>query len=297
MKLGTILCPVDFSEPSRRAFHCAMSIASWYRAQVIALHVAQPSHVLVGAMPEGGFFADEVAVDVALMRRRLREELVPNAADASMIATDVIVGTPADAITSYAAASKPDLVVMGTRGNSGLRHLVLGSVTEEVLRSANCPVLAIPPGAGPTPSFPFRRVLCATDFSATSVEALRAAGSLTQDVVAELTILHVMEDTDENELFVARPYDVHRHADEREAHAMETVRQLANRACDAKQQPVLRIAHGRADQEILSIAASMEADLIVLGVRGHNPLQARLFGSNTNSVVRRATCPVLTTHG
>lgn len=296
MKLERILCPVDFSEPSKRAFHCAISMANWYRAELIALHVAQPAHVLVGAMPEGGFFADEVSVDVAQLRRRVRQELPEKPDEGVTISTDVIIGTPADAIVSYAAASNPDLIVMGTRGHSGLKHLVLGSVTEEVLRTLNRPVLAIPPGADAADSFPFRRVLVATDFSASSVNALRMAASLTEDAIADVTIVHVAEDTDENELFVARPYDVHRHENEREAHALETLRQLTRDTFGTARQPLLRIAKGRPDKEILTIADAMQADLVVLGVRGHNPLQARLFGSTTNSIVRRAASPVLTTH-
>src|SRR5512143_2010917 len=133
MKLDTILCPVDFSEPSQRALACASSLASWYVAQVTALHVAQPAHMLVGALLDGGFIADEPGVDFTELRRRVKREL-PVPPYGATIAADVVVGTPAESIVAYADSAKPDLIVMGTRGTSGLRHLVLGSVTEAVLR-------------------------------------------------------------------------------------------------------------------------------------------------------------------
>ena len=58
--------------------------------------------------------------------------------------------------------------------------------------------------------------------------------------------------------------------------------------------PVTRIAHGKAYREILGVATEDSADLIVMGVHGRNALDLMLFGSTTNQVVRRATCPVLT---
>ena len=296
MKLNTVLCPVDFSDSSQRALSCASSLAAWYSAQVTALHVAQPAHALVGALLDGGFVAEEPTVDFTELRRRVKHEL-PAPPDGATLAADVVIGTPADAIVAYAASARPDLIVMGTRGMSGLRHVVLGSVTEAVLREVACPVLAVPPGAGKNPAFPFRRVLCTTDFSATSFGALRTAASLTHDAIGDVTVLHVVDDADENELFVARPYDVHRYGMEREAQAQESLRQLVNRAFFGVQQPAMTVARGRPDVEILRLASAMQADLIVMGVTGQNDLHSRVFGSTTHNVIRAAACPVLTARG
>jgi len=293
MKLDTILCPVDFSEPSRRALACATSLATWYVAQVTALHVTEPAHALAGALLDGGFLPDGPSVDFAELRRRVRHEL-PTPPDGASLTADVIVGRPAESIVAYADSARPDLLVIGTRGTSGFRHLVLGSVAEAVLREARCPVLTIPPGAGPNPAFPFRSVLCATDFSAASFGALRTAASLTRDAIGDVTVVHVLDETEENELFVARPYDVHRHAAQREMQAEESLRQMAERAFFGAQTPVLRVLRGKPDAEILRMAAAMHADLIVLGVTGQNDFHSRVFGSTTNSVIRAASCPVLT---
>ena len=294
MKLDTILCPIDFSESSRRALACASSLASWYVAKVTALHIAQPSHVLAGALLGGGYLADDSSIDFVELRKRVKRELGAPP-DGATLTADVVVGAPAESIVAYADSAKPDLLVMGTRGMSGLRHLMLGSVTEAVLREAACPVLAIPPGAGPNPMFPFRRVLCATDFSAASFGALRTAASLTTDAIGDVIVLHVIDDADENELFMARPYDVHRHTLEREAQVEVSLRQVVERAFfGSPQPPSLRMTRGRPDTEILRMAAAMQADLIVMGVTGQNDLHSRVFGSTTNSVIRAASCPVLT---
>jgi len=227
------------------------------------------------------------------LRRQMRRELTAAPAGA-LIDVDAVPGNAKETIVAYADSAKPDLIVIGTRGAGGLRHLVLGSVTEAVLRAAACPVLAIPPGAGPNPAFPFRRVLCATDFSASSFGALRTAASLMRDAIGEVTVLNVIDDTDENELFVARPYDVHRYETEREAQAMESLRQFTSRAFFGGPQPALRVTRGRPEREILATAAELNADLIVLGVSGQNDFRGRLFGSTTNSILRAAPCPVLT---
>ena len=86
-----------------------------------------------------------------------------------------------------------DLIVMGTHGRGGFQHLVLGSVTERVLRRAVCPVLTVPPRAQSTSRLTFRRLLCAIDFSESSMAALRFALSLAQESEARLTMLHVLE--------------------------------------------------------------------------------------------------------
>ena len=104
----------------------------------------------------------------------------------------VNVGQPAREILDCAATLPADLIVMGTHGHSGFEHLLLGSVTEKVLRKATCPVLTVPPRAGDT-SLPFKHVLCAVDFSASSLKGLDFALSMAEEADAVITIVHVLE--------------------------------------------------------------------------------------------------------
>ena len=97
------------------------------------------------------------------------------------------------------------LIVIGTHGAGGFEHLVLGSVTEKVLRRATCPVLTVPPRARTTAKLPFKRILCPLDFSESSLAALDFAFSLAQQGDAELTILHVFEWPAEDESLATRP--------------------------------------------------------------------------------------------
>ena len=117
------------------------------------------------------------------------------AATAAGVAVDlrVVSGHPLAAILDHAASLPADLIVIGTHGVSGFQHLVLGSVTEKVLRRATCPVLTVPPPAQATSTLPFKRLLCAVDFSEPSLEAVRFAGSLAREAGARLVLMHVLE--------------------------------------------------------------------------------------------------------
>src|SRR5262249_25435496 len=109
MKISTILCPTDFSEPSRHAMEHAIGIARWSGARVIPLHVEAPAHAAVPVLVGGGPEARPAGTRLAFS------------------------SSPAEGIAEFAASSKVDLIVIGTHGVGGFRHLILGSVTETVL--------------------------------------------------------------------------------------------------------------------------------------------------------------------
>jgi len=289
MTIRTILWPTDFSDDSRHALDHAAAIARWYASRIVALHAFSPVYadapVLAGA--DGGFGTS------AEISTQLRDEMaIPTAG--IQTAVDVLESAAAAGIVRYAAQHDVDLIVIGTHGTSGFEHLLLGSVTEKVLRKARCPVLTVPPRAQKTSSLPFKRIVCPTDFSASSVAALETAVSFAQEGDARLTIVHVLEDADENELFVARPYDVHHHRELREQHLRELVDSIVPPALREWAAPSLVIGSGKPYQEVLRVATEQSADLIVMGVQGRTPFDVMMFGSTTNQVVRRATCPVLT---
>jgi nucleotide-binding universal stress UspA family protein len=187
---------------------------------------------------------------------------------------------------------------MGTHGRSGFERLVLGSVTEKVLRTSPVPVLTVPshaPDAVPAGRDPFRRILYATDFSPGSERALRYAASLAQHGAAQLTILHAVEHlpVGYDPIGVA-PFDFAAYnasiEDASKAKLREFVPDAIRLACDTDDV----VTTGKPYVDILRIAQERQADLIVLGVHGRSALDKLVFGSTTEQVIRRATCPVLT---
>lgn len=293
-EITRILCPIDLSDNSQHAVTHAVLLARWYGASITALHVCNPivipstDFVVVG----GGMPPPLTETEIADVEREVLARFAPR----SSVDVDVLVqsGHPARQILECAGALRADLIVIGTHGASGFEHLLLGSVTEKVLRKAICPVLTVPPHARTTSKLPFRRLVCPVDFSDSSLAALDFALSLAQQGEAELTILHVCEWRLEDEPLTNRPISVPEFRPQLERDLSEKLLGLIPDAVRNWCRPTIRIAHGKAYREILGVAAEDQADLIVMGVQGRNALDVMLFGSTTNQVVRRATCPVLT---
>lgn len=133
----TIMHPTDFSEHSDLAFHLAVSMARDYGARVVVVHVTAPPAAYYG---EGVF-----PVMPAGEPDRLRDQLGRLVAQEPKVLTEhfLLVGDAATEILEKAEEVHCDLIVMGTHGRSGLDRLLMGSVAEQVVRKAPCPVLTV----------------------------------------------------------------------------------------------------------------------------------------------------------
>jgi nucleotide-binding universal stress UspA family protein len=143
MRIRRILCPVDFSQPSQAALHCAADLARQFGAQLTILHVYQvPAYPL----PEGVLLPSRVSLFDLF--ERLDRALASWKRDAEQRgAPHVDVATTQGAawseICRTATCDDYQLIVIGTHGHTGLRHLLLGSVAERVVRHAPCPVMTV----------------------------------------------------------------------------------------------------------------------------------------------------------
>ena len=136
-----ILCPTDFSECSRHALDHAAALAQWYGARITVLHVNELiPHSPTPWGPSSTMFPSPTEIASALARfvEPLSHGVVP-------VETLSAEGDPVRIIVAKATELSCDLIVLGTHGRGGFSILVLGSVTEKVLRKAACPVLIVPP--------------------------------------------------------------------------------------------------------------------------------------------------------
>ena len=301
MNIKRILCPIDFSDASAHAIDHAVAVAGWCKARITALHVYSPTLVSVPGVDLSG--QGEATNDTDREALRTRTAAHCQAATTAGIDLEILIdsGQPTSRILECATSLPADLIVMGTHGTGGFQHLVLGSVTERVLRKASCAVLTVPPRAQGTSRLPFRRLLCAVDFSDASLTALQYAFSLAHESDAELTILHVVEwpwreppPPSTSDLPPAQASALAEYRRYCEQSATARLRSLVPEAVPATRPPATRVSHGKPYVETLRLAAEDRADLIVIGVHGRNPVDLHLFGSTANQLVRRATCPVLT---
>jgi nucleotide-binding universal stress UspA family protein len=299
MEIRRILCPIDFSVSAQRALEQAVPLAREYGARLIGLYVtptAPHQGSVMGSLAAGVQKSAWDQIPWEKTYADLGEWLAPARALGLATETHVADGPTARVILQQARQLRADLVVMGTHGRSGFERLVLGSVTEKVLRSAPCPVLVVPHaveralnGDGP----PFTSLVCGVDFSEASLVALRYACSLAQRSRARVTAAYVMDPVLDEETRLRTRYDVVEFRRFVHENALRRLREAfpAEAGPDAPDAVVLS---GEPYDALVSLAGARGADLIVLGVHGRGALELRLFGSTSHHVIRAAPCPVLT---
>lgn len=194
LRFERILCPLDFSDFSIKAYDYAQSLARHYQAKLFLEHVLAP---MFASYPSYVYpdLANDLYQDLrAHAEQQLQEFAKTRTANGFPLEICVCEGAATDSILAFARSRGVDLIVMGTHGRHGFDHLLLGSVTEKVLRKAPCPVLAVrqpahdfvAPTNGGDPVH-LRKILFATDFSRHAERALDYALSLAQEYEAELT--------------------------------------------------------------------------------------------------------------
>lgn len=295
IQIKHVLCPTDFSDFSARALRHAVAMAWRYDALLSVLHVV-PDPVVYGG--EMTYFP---ALDHAAIHEQAAEQLrrfvEPALLDRLRVALEVRDGVPWREIRAGAEQLPADLLVMGTHGLSGFEHLLLGSVTEKVLRSAECPVLTVCHEEGRTWQAPglISRILCATDLSDSSAGTIAFALSLAAEHQAHVRFLHVIESLPQfGSKAFPPPFEIAPLRQELMQIASQTLHEAipedARAWCGIEE----RVEVGTAYKSILRLAAEERPDLIVMGSQGHSWLGTMLFGSTSQHVVRAATCPVLT---
>ncbi|MGO8793445.1 MAG: universal stress protein [Candidatus Sulfotelmatobacter sp.] len=292
LKLKLILCPVDFSEFSSIAYRYALSVAEHYQAKLVVQHIVE-----LWRHPSAGFAASAALYDEFCQSLResgsehLQEFVENYAREGTQPELVVQHGMAPDSILSLAEARKADVIVMGTHGRRGYDRLMLGSVTDRVMRSASCPVLAVrnPPrdlvAADDKDGHhvhSLRQILFCTDFSVNSESALNYAISATEEYRAELTLLHVLEEVPSSA-------------------KMEKTIAAATEQLDKLIPPKVRktlkfktaVLIGKPYRQIIQYAVEGQIDMVAMGVRGRGALDRAVFGSTTYRVMQLGPCPVL----
>jgi nucleotide-binding universal stress UspA family protein len=293
-KIERILVPLDFSSASMEALDYAVSIAKQFHAAIHLLHVYPPDEALA---PGAGHLLFESAEAM----ERLNEELTgihrKHAPTFRPENCHIRGGRPHQEIVQLAREIDADLIALSTRGHSGLKHLLLGSTAERVVRSAPCPVLVARKrkqrSKASREEFAIRTVLVPTDFSQCSLAGTEYAAFLARKLNATLRLFHAMYPYT-NYVFVDR-------AGVRLSGLAEAMEETARQEMDAlKKMDFLRglpvqteILPGAAVDEICAAAGDPEVDLIITSTHGRTGLKHALIGSVAEHVVRYAEAPVL----
>ena len=293
VEVKLIVCPVDFSDFSVRAYRHALSVAVHFRSPLLALHTVE-----LYRYPYLGFAASASAYREACEglcengRKQLQEFVDRHAHKDIQPEMVVTTGLAAEDILSVAQAHSASVIIMGTHGRRGFDRLMLGSVTDRVMRAASCPVLVVGKSFHESVTrseeqsgiHRLIRIISCADFSQNSEQALKYALSAREEYDAELILLHVL-DGPTSEM-----------GKEAKAAAAEKLSQLI--PLDVRNSPKLKteVRVGKPYQQIVECAQQVQADLVAMGVRGRGALDAAVFGSTTYRVMQFGPCPVLAVH-
>jgi len=292
-----VLFATDFPEASEAALPYAAAFSECFGSQLHLTHVLPDVKFLRPGAPDPAFFGpiyEDAHSNAHDKMRRLskRMKAVPHQ-------VYVPHGEIPSVVSAMVQQLEIDLVIAGTHGRTGLGRLIMGSVAEEILRQAPCPVLTVGPnvvGASVRSLGRFERdakpaeirdVLYATDFRHESNQAAVLAASLANAFGAKLGMLHVVED-----------YGDHLSEDPGPVEAsLKKLRRLLPADLDLEREPEFLAQFGVAAESILQTAAERESDLIVLGARpanGHLKAATHLGAAVAHRIIVGANCPVLT---
>lgn len=296
ISLRNVLYATDFSATSESAFPYATAICRRFGSTLHLAHVLSDTNVLLMTGGVDYVSADTIYEDARSEAREKTQQLTTRLGKISC-RTYLQYGQVWTNLSNIVREQNIDLIVLGTHGRTGLGKLLLGSVAEDILRHAPCPVLTVGPrvcGRARLPEFrtiggelapvelDLRHILCATNVTPVSPEVTSLAIALAKGFAAQLTLMHVIEkytnsqdrpaliETGVKRLQAAVPSDVML------THAPEIVVEV-----------------GSVPECIVKVAREREADLIVLGAHPAN-LTTHVPWTTVHDVVAHAPCPVLT---
>ncbi|HLG57580.1 MAG TPA: universal stress protein [Vicinamibacterales bacterium] len=280
----TVLCPIDFSDASKAALCYATAVADHFGARLVIVAVDDP--LLVQAAATTGQVPSLTADTENELRRvcgRVLDRLGPGARS---VEYRVGVGKPAPEILRLAVDAGADLIVMSSHGRSGVRKLFFGSTTERVLRETSIPVLITPDQREHQVSLSdvgrhLHRVLAPVDLTDASLHQAQIAAGVATALSVPLILAHVLEPVfvPVSVRLVMPGVDAMRFED-----ARERLGALAQSVVTGPGVETL-VVTGEPSEEIVRLAQTREAHLIVIGLHSSG-----LLGPRMGSVTYRVLC-------
>ena len=293
LSFKSILLATDFSDASEKAFNYAIAIARLHGSKIYLVHVLPPEFTSVIPEPPSDWIRREGEREMKALASR--SELKPIAHE-----TVLRTGSVWSVLSGAIRQENIELVVLGTHGRGGFKKLVLGSVAEEVVRRAGCPVITVGPHVDDrfSSAGEFHRILFATDFHPASAKALEYALLLANQSRAKLILLHLMPPA-----VLPGPgvtfYD-EKAIDEWQAkvrastkHSLEELLPVSIKLWS---EPEYVVGFDFVAEGILKAAAEQKADLIIMGANRSvsAKVSAHALKAVSYEVICRSKCPVLT---
>jgi nucleotide-binding universal stress UspA family protein len=297
ISIDNVLFATDFTVTAQSALPYALAICRHYGSTLHAVHVLPEINPFV---PAETLAPEALKSGYESARRNATERMMHLSPGLENIPHHIYIcrGDIWSVLSHIIGKEHIDLVVLGTHGRDGVGKLMLGSVAEEILRQAPCPVLTVGPrgwgglkqefepnGKDFAPEeVDLHEIVCATSLPPESTNVSGLAFSLAQEFQARLGLLHVIPERERGRTMPTE-------------WALRELGKLIPKESKLWCEPGLIIEFGPTAECILLTAAERKADLIVLGVRSAGPhlgAATHLSGAIAHRVIARARCPVLT---
>ena len=292
-----IIVGTDFSATAAAAMDWAAELARQQGARIELVHAVMTPLSTPATFPAPGLVpsGDQLSAEIQQAARdRLGQAAEALRQREISVDTYLGVGTPAQVILERAEETGAELVAVGTRGLSGLSHVLLGSTAQRAIQGSPCPVLAVHPGDSERHR-PIRTILVPTDFSDDAERAIHTALQLLAPLEQEarLILIHAFNLPIEYTAYGPIPTSIHFLRDT----GLEAERLLQEKAESLEREGMTVDWVAREGDPAAVIAHAAEergADLIAIGTHGRSGLMHLLLGSTAERVVQHAPCPVMT---
>ncbi len=277
--MKTILVPYDFSEQAENAFEFARGLAQKSNAHLKVLHVLEtPTMTSLGTMGtvESGHEIDQIYVLELIEKRKkqLSDLEVKFKNTDYKFSTKLIFGNPYAGITKEVADFDADIIVMGSKGSSGLEELLIGSNTEKVVRNAKCPVITIKDKRDVDS---IKKIVFASDFNEGSLKIVNKLKKLQSLLEAEIFLVKINTPS----MFESSRSSVKSMQEFIKDHKLENAS--------------FEVYNSSSEEEgIIEFAEDINADLIAMATHGRTGFLHLLSGSIAEDVVNHAKRPVWT---
>jgi nucleotide-binding universal stress UspA family protein len=287
----SLLCPVDFSEPSRQALRYAAALAARAGASLTVEYANDPFLVAAAA---AALHDRTLAKRSATELQRFIDATLPRQSRRRMrVRTRVSVGSPADEILKAVAAARSDLIVMGTHGLTGTGRLLMGSTTLGVLQRTTVPVLAVPPSADEVPpnlsKWPEGPVVAAVELDRQSRENVAVSASVARWLGSPLLLLHVVHEISAPAWLQGTLTGHERLLLAQAQRDLDALAAIARRRVTTD----ARVVCGRPADEIAAVVSAERSELLITALLDRRGWFGARRGSISYHVLSHAVAPVL----
>lgn len=297
LKIQRILYPTDFSPTAREALSHALFLAEQFEAELHMLH-AVILHEGDPADPDRKFPEPSDILNhlFQIADSEMAKLIEKNRSKTFAIREAKVKGYSAgEVILDYSGENDIDLIVMGTHGRRGPARVFLGSVAEEVVRHAQCPVLTLRQQKELREIETISKILVPVDFSEHCKLALSHAREIAALYGGRLQLLHAIEEPIYPYFYApAGAFSVARELEELHQKSDQAMDQILAESPGPEVEVEKFVVTGRAATEVARFASEHGSDMIVIATHGLTGLERLLLGSTAEQIVRLAHCPVFT---